>query len=319
MPRAEMMRCCGLVIAFLVSLLSDEVYGRTFYVATNGSDDNTGEQSSPFRSLQKATDVARADDIVIVRGGLYRGGLRPRFSGESGKPIVFKNADDEKPVLDREGRSRIELQSKEGWRSPIGWLRIEGFEVTNGWDGIKFYNAHHVVIKGNIVRHNTNQGILGNGHHVRIESNVVTDHGLRPDNQNSNLEHGFYVTGTDIEIVNNVIYGNRPYGIQIVGYPFKPDSLAGPEFATAHRWFVLHNTICFQLNRAGLVIWQPEATNCVNIFYRNATALGKGHVQGIDFVGAGSGHVIRNNLFFWVGPTCHGQNTRGLHRGRKHF
>ena len=46
-----------------------------------------------------------------------------------------------------------------------------------------------------------NQGILGNGYLVRIERNVIARNGLPPDNERSNLEHGIYVTGTDIEIV----------------------------------------------------------------------------------------------------------------------
>jgi hypothetical protein len=87
----------------------------------------------------------------------------------------------------------------------------------------------------------------------------------------------------------------------VAGYPFKPDSHAGPEFATARRWLIRHNTIAFQQNRAGIVIWQPDATDCIvdnNIFYRNAAKLGRGDCQGIDFVAAGGRHVIRHNLLF---------------------
>jgi hypothetical protein len=58
------------------------------------------------------------------------------------------------------------------------------------------------------------------------------------------------------------------------------------------------------------VIWQREAAECViqnNLFYKNAVTLGRGAPQGIDFVGAGSGHVIRSNLFFAPGREAIGE------------
>jgi hypothetical protein len=93
----------------------------------------------------------------------------------------------------------------------------------------------------------------------------------------------------------------------VAAYPFKADSHAGPEFASARRWHIAHNTIAFQQNRAGIVVWQPEATDCVienNIFFRNAVTLGGGDCQGIDFVTAGDKHIIRNNIFFGPGRTA---------------
>jgi hypothetical protein len=267
--------------------------------------------------MPKAAEFARAGDTVLVRGGVYRGQVFLRFSGEPDKPIVFRNAPGERPVLDGEGKGRLELQSEHGWRKPIGWIVVEGFEVRNGWDGIKFYNAHHIVLKGNFIHDNLNQGILGNGHHVRIEGNVIAHNGFKADNEQSNKEHGIYATGTDFEIINNVIHSNRAYGIQVAGYPFKPDSHVGPEFATARRWLIRHNTIAFHQNRAGIVLWQPETTDCFienNIFYRNAVRLGTGDCQGIDFVAPGGRHLIRNNLFFGPGRTAIGAGPRDCTR-----
>lgn len=296
-----------------VTLTLSGAHARTLHVAPSGDDANPGTLESPWRTLQKAAEIARAGDTVQVRAGVYRGHVFLRFSGEPDKPIVFRNAPGERPVLDGEGKGRLELQSEHGWRKPIGWIVVEGFEVRNGWDGIKFYNAHHIILKGNFIHDNLNQGILGNGHHVRIEGNVIAHNGFKADNEESNKEHGIYVTGTDVEIINNVIHSNRAYGIQVAGYPFQPDSHAGADFATARRWLISHNTIAFQQNRAGIVVWQPDATDCVienSIFYRNAVRLGTGDCQGIDFVAPGGGHVIRNNLFFGLGRTAIGGEPR---------
>ena len=303
-----------LTAAVIMTLQAARAQARTFHVAPNGADTNSGIPEAPLRTLQRAADLARAGDTVLVHSGVYQGGVVLRFSGWPDKPIVFKNAPGHRPVVDGQGRGRIELQSRDGWRRPIGWIIVEGFEVTNGWDGIKFYNAHHGILKGNRIHHNLNQGILGNGHHVRIEGNVIAHNGLRPDNPRSNLEHGIYVTGTDIQVVNNVIYGNRAYGIQVAGYPFQPDNHAGPEFATARRWLISHNTIAFQQNRAAIVLWQPDTTDCLiqnNICYRNALTLGRGDCQGIDLVACGTGHQIQHNLFFGPGRTSLGKLPAG--------
>jgi len=302
-----------IAVPAVVALSLSGAQARTLHVAPGGDDANPGTTDSPLRTMQKAAEVARAGDTVLVRGGVYRGHVFLRFSGEPGKPVVFRNAPGERPVLDGEGKGRIELQSEHGWQKPVGWVVVQGLEMRNGWDGIKFYNAHHIVLKGNFIHDNLNQGILGNGHHVRIEGNIIAHNGFKPDNERSNKEHGIYATGTDIEIVDNVIHSNRAYGIQVAGYPFKPDSHAGPEFATARRWLIRHNTLAFQQNRAGIVVWQSDTTDCVienNIFYRNAVTLGTGDCQGIDFVAPGGRHVIRSNLFFGPGRTAIGEGPR---------
>jgi len=47
--------------------------GTTYYIATNGSDSNSGTSlSSPFRSFAKATDTVSSGDMVIVRSGTYQ-------------------------------------------------------------------------------------------------------------------------------------------------------------------------------------------------------------------------------------------------------
>ena len=158
------------VLLALTAMSVTAAHGRTFYVAPSGDDGHSGALESPLHTLQKAAEVARAGDTVLARSGLYQGLVLLRFSGEPDRPIIFKNAPGEKPVVDGEGRGRI-----------------------------------------------------------------------------------------------------------------------------------CHNTIAFQQNRAGIVLWQKGATDCIiedNIFYRNAVTLGRGDCQGIDFVSAGGGHLIRNNLFF---------------------
>lgn len=62
----------------------------TYYVATTGSDNNPGSSAQPFRTINKAAQVARAGDVVTIRGGSYSETVRVANSGTSSAPIVFQ-------------------------------------------------------------------------------------------------------------------------------------------------------------------------------------------------------------------------------------
>ncbi len=93
----------------------------------------------------------------------------------------------------------------------------------------------------------------------------------------------------------------------MAGYPFAEGRHAGPEFAGAARWLISHNTIAFNRNRAGVVVWQAGAVDCViqnNVFYEHAARQRKA-CHGVSLYFSGPGHVIRNNIF-------HGPGRRSL-------
>src|SRR5262245_43551442 len=136
----EMKSTAAIFWALALHFLSNEACARSFYVAITGDDAHDGAETAPLRTIQKATSLARAGDTILVREGVYKGHVFLRFAGEPDKPVVLKNYPGEHPVLDGEGKGRIELQSEQGWQKPIGWITVEGIEVQNGWDGIKFYN-----------------------------------------------------------------------------------------------------------------------------------------------------------------------------------
>ena len=166
-----------LAVSVVVAMTLSGAHARTLHVGPGGDDANPGTPESRLRTLQKAAEVARGGDTVLVGSGVYRGHVFLRFSGEPDKPIVFKNAPGERPVVDGEGKGRIELQSEHGWRKPVGWIVVEGFEVRNGWDGIKFYNAHHIVLKSNFIHDNLFFGpgrtaIGGEPRHYTLTKNV---------------------------------------------------------------------------------------------------------------------------------------------------
>lgn len=71
----------------------------TYYVSKNGSDSNDGSKNSPFLTLGKAGEVAKAGDTVIVGGGIYRETFKPQNDGTAVNPIIFKAADGENVTI----------------------------------------------------------------------------------------------------------------------------------------------------------------------------------------------------------------------------
>ncbi|MGW9451403.1 sigma-70 family RNA polymerase sigma factor [Streptomyces sp. NPDC055632] len=105
----------------------------TYFVSPGGSDSNPGTSAgSPFRTLQKAADIAGPGDVVAVMNGTYtepRKGsnvLTVKRSGRPGAPITFTAYPGHRPVLNPK----------------------------TAWNGISVYGASHVVIKNLEVKGN---------------------------------------------------------------------------------------------------------------------------------------------------------------------
>ncbi|MDY3929532.1 MAG: carbohydrate-binding protein [Clostridia bacterium] len=78
-----------------------EAQGNTYFVsqATNASDDNPGTIDAPFKTLNKASQVATAGDTVMIREGQYSEILTPKNSGTVAKPITYKAYNGENVVF----------------------------------------------------------------------------------------------------------------------------------------------------------------------------------------------------------------------------
>ena len=104
--RFSLLFCC-----FPLVLMVSRTRGAELYVAPNGADTNPGTLQRPFRTIQKAADIAQAGDTVRVRAGTYRETVRPAHSGTAGKPVVFAPYAKENAVVS--GAALI----NSGWKS----------------------------------------------------------------------------------------------------------------------------------------------------------------------------------------------------------
>lgn len=71
-----------------------------YHVSINGSDSACGSETSPFRTINHAAQLAMAGDTVVVHGGTYRESVDPKNGGTDGENrIVYTAADGERPII----------------------------------------------------------------------------------------------------------------------------------------------------------------------------------------------------------------------------
>lgn len=297
----------------LVPSWGGAAHATTYYVSTTGSNSNDGlTESTPKRTITHCVSLMVAGDTCLVRGGTYSTESTIQFgvTGTAAAPIRLANYPGETPIIDWGTRAlgdSILIQNSNGYALAIGWITIEGFEITNGYDGIKIYNLHDGVIRNNWIHNNYNQGILGNGTRVLIERNIINHQGPFTETPTSNKEHGIYFHGSHVTILNNLIYDNLAYGIQQNGSAsaiYSATRHPAQEFAGANNWIVANNTFAYSQNRAGYVVWGSLCDDSRyenNIFYENGVTFNE--TQGIHCASCtgSTGLIIKNNHYYASG------------------
>lgn len=299
---------CVLASALLLAVPG---YAATYYVDTTGNNSNPGTSSSPWRTVAYAVSKMVAGDTTYVRGGTYtESGIVFTRSGTKSAPIKLLNAPGQFPIINCSSKTAttansVRFQHSSGYKNAIGWINLEGFEIRNCYDGIRFYNLHDSVIRRNWIHRNNNQGIYGNGTRILLDRNRINHNGPFATSPGSSFAHGLYLNGTAITITNSLIYDNLGYGIQMNGNAsYDSARHAAPEFALSSNWVVANNTMAYNVNRAGMVVWGGNSRNARienNIFHENGVKLASYYAQGITMTSPGTGHTIRNNLAFASG------------------
>ncbi|MBI2238741.1 MAG: NPCBM/NEW2 domain-containing protein [Actinobacteria bacterium] len=213
--------------------------GPAYWVATDGDDHAAGSRDAPWGTLQHAADEAPPGSTVYVRGGVYPQRMAVAVSGAPGRPIVFRNAPVEHPVLDGSslevGQEFSPMISVDGER----YVEIRGFEIRGYRTDLSGHNpvgilvtgaSDHISIVGNVVHDmgTTFQGrIGGDAHGIAVYGNLA-DHPIDDvvisDNRLYDLTLGsseaLVVNGnvTDFLIQDNVVHDTNNIGIVAIGY-----------------------------------------------------------------------------------------------------
>jgi hypothetical protein len=129
-----------------IVLFSQAAFGATYYVSSDGLDDDPGTQMRPWRSLAKANASVRPGDTVMLADDIYQGVIEPQRSGRGNAPISFR-AQSRHGAIIKGGQSRdnvltcIRLKGRE-------WIVVEGLKLLperGGW--MQLDSTRHCVIR----------------------------------------------------------------------------------------------------------------------------------------------------------------------------
>ncbi|MGL5005428.1 MAG: PA14 domain-containing protein, partial [Casimicrobium sp.] len=127
---------------------------KTYFVATNGNDNNNGSQSAPFRSIQKAVDAVQPGEAIEIASGTYALTAPIRMTN--------KNGTSAKP---------ISIVGKDG--AVIRWGTSPSF---TGYDGLlSIVTSSYVTVKNLRFENSPLFGVLVQGsRQVTLEKNATT-------------------------------------------------------------------------------------------------------------------------------------------------
>jgi chitodextrinase len=202
-------------------LFAGAASAKTIYVATSGNDANNGAISTPYRSINKASQVALPGDIVMVRGGIYASTVGISSKGTAAARITFQSYPGEKATIDG---STTAAATDLFTLYKAEYVDIVGFEVRNATRiGMNVYSSKSIRIRNNDTHHNTRNGIyvgasaLGISTDIVIDGNQIHDNVL--ENQNHIMVNGGWAGALALSktnggaITNNKVYRNFGEGM----------------------------------------------------------------------------------------------------------
>jgi len=213
LPASLSLSLC-LCLCLCLSALPSPAAAATYYVAPAGLDSNPGTQGQPWKTLQKAGDVAAAGDTVIVAPGTYVG-FRARNSGTALAPVRFTA----QPGVIVNAPSAANSNNDNIWVRNVDYVVIDGFECLNApragiaVQGEPDANSTGVEIHNCHCHDNSRWGIFtGFARDLVIEDNETSF---------SAIEHGIYVSnsGDRPALRRNHAHDNRASGIQLNADP----------------------------------------------------------------------------------------------------
>jgi parallel beta-helix repeat protein len=203
---------------------------RYYYVSNYGNDANPGTKVLPFQTIGRAANVAKAGDVVLIQAGIYYEDVKPLYSGESDKYIIYQNEGDGEVIIDAQDGQRagcIEIDNK-SYLQFIG-LTVRGANSYEAWPraGISMTDGTNHIILDNITAYNNYVGIMAYGRENPVSFiTVKNSKTFEPVGNIGNTHYGifFYKKVYDSSIVDNHVAYTLPedqsYGIEIsTDYP----------------------------------------------------------------------------------------------------
>jgi hypothetical protein len=258
------------------------------YVATTGYDSNSGSQSSPFRTIQRAANVVKPATTVHVAPGTYRENVSTKVQGSATARIRY--------VSDTKWGAKIVGSGTEGmWTNNGNYTDIVGFDISgSGRLGILNW-ASYTNMSGNHVHNLTvSGGCTGNGGAGIMNANY---------------------SGSDNDIIGNVVHD--------IGVPGKCNGVQGVYHSNLRGH--IYNNIVYRASSYGIHLW--HAANNVMIVNNTVFANGSSSMGGGIVIGTGDSpggvvldytkiinNIVYNNPAVSIKEYCYsGQSCIGSH------
>jgi len=264
LPIRLWMFCLLIAAVGLFGMKVPAALAATYYVSTTGSDRNAGTSLKPFRTVQKAANLTKPGDNILVKNGIYTTTTGDRLlnitrPGTSNAYITFKAENPGGVVFD--GRNNATAYGIVLMET-AAYIRIEGFEIRNFSKGgilgsgssAKGVGSHDVTIAKNRIHHigrstvsdcNDSYGRSGVYTHqltskYLFQGNTIHDIGRLPDSCQEHAykhDHGMYLQGKYQEANNNMFYNHG------AGWAIKVDGYWGTEVGATENSHVIANNI----------------------------------------------------------------------------
>jgi parallel beta-helix repeat protein len=216
----------------------------TYYVSGSGKDTNNGlSTSSAFRTIQKAANLTKPGDTVLIMNGLYTNSHSGNVvsitrSGSSNAWIKYQAYSDHKPKIKHNAWHGIEIKNGASYIEIKG-LEIEGnnANITRDYALSQKYNTNNPQTSGNGITIDGRQN--GKSRHIKLLNNKIYNCGgggisvIRSDyvtiDRNEVYNNSWYSVfansgislwqnwnsdsnrGYKMYITNNKVYNNRQY------------------------------------------------------------------------------------------------------------
>ena len=204
----------------LAAVLSGPLPGATYYVDQDhfqASDDNTGTEKSPWKTINHAATVLRAGDTVLVKAGTYDVGASPNWAAPAVGPVNAGTVD--APITFQACRGHQVTITTSGGQAAIGsnrdYVVWDGFAVdmADRMKGILIFGARGCVVrycevKGNYVDSGDNHdGIrIERAPDCQIHHNVI--HGVKGHSLNSAGIKVYSKGAKNVIVEDNYIHDN---------------------------------------------------------------------------------------------------------------
>lgn len=257
-----------------------------YYVSPSGSDSNPGTQSAPFRKITYAYSRAVAGDRILALPGTYTDfdadwGLHLYKSGSPTAHITLKSTQRGGAILDGQNNPA----RPNGIYVDGSYNIVDGFKITRSLHNavVIFAGSNNTFVNNEIYDNGKLFASTGGGGEgfYSDEDTAGTYYGqnyIHNNGSNPPFDHGFYLSGKNETVVNNIVVGQPGFGLQI-------HSASGMK---------VYNNLFANNAKSGIILWE----NLSNISIYNNILVGN-KASGIETYDAhGSGVSISNNVIY---------------------